>query len=223
MARWNKWGLLFFFILIVGDVLATKTIWQNHIKNASVDSNLLFLLNCFGHNYLNYLRASWNVTFSKLIVLLKSTVITRDLKTSLLAWDVYPKRQRDINNCLLQTHRNMKRHKRRFLPYSEQTSFDLHHWKIYLRIFLQNELFPNSPGAGVPKDFGTDEMRGHCPSDPSSDSAQHDWLLWDFFRATGTRILRACQGCTQQQIFTWVHQAGKLPFYFSGWREAKFK
>lgn len=52
-------------------------------------------------------------------------------------------------------------------------------------------------------------MHGHCPSDPSSGLAQHDWPLQVFFKGTGMRPLIACQACTQQQIFTWIHQAGE--------------
>lgn len=38
-----------FFVsfMIVGDVLQTKTIWQNHIKNASVCSDLHFYADFF--------------------------------------------------------------------------------------------------------------------------------------------------------------------------------
>jgi len=51
-------------------------------------------------------------------------------------------------------------------------------------------------------------MHGHCPSDSGSGPAQHDWLLQTFVKARGTRPLTSCQGCIQQQSFTWVHQAG---------------
>lgn len=87
-----KWDIhLFLFIYFIHDLGGHFT--RQDMQDASVDSNLHFSLIFFGHHCLNYLRVSWNLIFGKLILLLKSKVISRDFRTPLLAWDIYPKRQ----------------------------------------------------------------------------------------------------------------------------------
>lgn len=157
---------------------------------------LIFMLTFFwggGHYYLNCLRVSWNLIFSKLIILLKRTVIIRDLETSCWPGTFSLRDSGILHNCLLGTWGG---------------SVDLHHWKIYLRIFSKNELV-STLEAQAYQYFGTAEIPvpvlqhklWSCPAWPTSAGI--------FFKGTGMRSLTACQAGTQQQTFTWAHQAGE--------------
>lgn len=121
------------------------TFTSQNMNDVSVDSNLHFSLVyfIFGQCCLNYLRARWNLIFAKLLLLLKSNFWRlQNSATSLGYLSKETVAYYIIASCRhIGTWGGMKG---MFLPCTVWTSFELHHWKIYSSIFLQNQSVSNS-------------------------------------------------------------------------------
>lgn len=121
------------------------TFTSQNMNDVSVDSNLHFSLVyfIFGQCCLNYLSARWNLIFAKLLLLLKSNFWRlQNSATSLGYLSKETVAYYIIASCRhIGTWGGMKG---MFLPCTVWTSFELHHWKIYSSIFLQNQSVSNS-------------------------------------------------------------------------------